>query len=156
MRLCSGAGCGRAIPSDVRFCDECKADRGGVASDGIKQHSGSNPNSYNPALDALRKGTRWQRRRELVLKKSPFCARCQTARAEIVDHIVPAIEAIRQVRESKRYPLDMNAGYYLISNLQGLCRPCHGEKTTEDKNHTGPWPDVVAAEAARPKKVYSF
>jgi hypothetical protein len=76
--------------------------------------------------------------------------------SEIVDHKVPAGVAIVQVQESGRYPLDKWAGFYLLSNLDGLCRPCHYLKTMEDKTHTGPWPDVLAREAEAPKKVWTF
>jgi hypothetical protein len=43
-----------------------------------------------------------------------------------------------------------------VSNLQGLCRSCHYDKTLEDKTYTGDWPDVVAIERLAPKKVWSF
>ena len=84
------------------------------------------------------------------------CARGATlSLSEIADHIVPAREAIAQCRASGAY-LDRNAGYYLMSNLQGLCRPCHWVKTNEDKTHTGPWPDVIEAERAAPKRQFVF
>ena len=71
-----------------------------------------------------------------------MCARCNLAlSANIADHIVPAGVAVQQARDSGRYPYDKYAGYYLLSNLQGLCRPCHGVKTLEDKAHVGPWPE---------------
>ncbi|SFS07665.1 hypothetical protein SAMN05421771_1370 [Granulicella pectinivorans] len=85
-----------------------------------------------------------------------MCARCDRALSDLADHIVPAREAIVQAQQSGKYPFDRNAGYFLRSNLQGLCRPCHYTKTNEDKTHVGPWPSVMDAEAARPKKVYSF
>jgi len=52
--------------------------------------------------------------------------------------------------------MDPTAGYFFESNLQGLCRSCHGVKTLEDKIHTGPWPDVVEREQLAPKKVWTF
>lgn len=148
MRLCSSAGCGRAVPDDIRFCDECKPHK---ASDSIREHA----SGYTAELDALRKGTRWQRLRALVLRAQPMCARCRKRAAEIVDHIVPAQEAIAQAQVSGRF-MDRWAGYFLRSNLQGLCRPCHADKTAEDKTHSGSWPDVLAAEDAKPKRVWTF
>jgi len=112
--------------------------------------------AYTAELDALRKGTRWQRVRDIAIKRCPLCARCQLALSEIVDHIVPAGVAVQQARDSGRYPLDRYAGYYLLSNLQGLCRPCHYAKTLEDKTHVGEWPDVVLTELAAPKKKWVF
>jgi 5-methylcytosine-specific restriction endonuclease McrA len=75
---------------------------------------------------------------------------------KIGDHIVPAREAIEQARASGFYPFDRFAGYFLFSNFQGLCRPCHYDKTNEDKLHTGPWPDIIAIERAAPKRVFVF
>jgi 5-methylcytosine-specific restriction endonuclease McrA len=152
MKLC-GRGCARAIPDDARCCDECAAERG-LPVDGQREHRGANV--YGDELDALRKGKRWQDRRAKVLRKDPMCADCKLTHADIVDHIVPAAEALRQVRESKRFPFDRNAGYYLISNLQGLCRSCHGKKTLRDQAHSGEWPSVLEAEDKLPKKVWSF
>ncbi len=67
----------------------------------------------------------------------------------------PAREATTQARLSGRF-LDNYAGYYLMSNLQGLCRVCHGIKTLEDKTHVGPWRDVVTIELESTKKRWSF
>ncbi len=152
MRLCSGPGCQRAIPEGQRFCDACKAERGIALQDNAKVHT----SGYTEELDAQRKSGRWQRTREKALTRCPMCARCNVRLSEICDHIVPAGVAVQQARDSGRYPYDRWAGYYLLSNLQGLCRPCHHLKTIEDKTHVGPWPDVVAIEAAVPKKVWSF
>lgn len=149
MRLCSGEGCLRAVPDDVRYCDECKPPQ--PQDDGLKEHS----SAYDELLDKLRKGTRWQAVRAQVVRRDPICKRCDRRVSEIVDHIVPAREAIAQAQVSGRY-LDRYAGYYLMSNLQGLCRSCHWDKTLEDKTHVGPWPDVVAVEANAPKRRWSF
>lgn len=150
MRICSGVGCLRAVPDTVRFCDECKPAMQ-VDTSGIRSHT----SGYDAEIDRLRKGTRWPKIRVQVIRRQPLCARCELRVSEICDHIVPAREAIEQARASGKY-LDKYAGYFLLSNLQGLCRPCHGLKTDEDKTHTGPWPDVVAAEAAAPKRRFSF
>jgi 5-methylcytosine-specific restriction endonuclease McrA len=84
-----------------------------------------------------------------------MCARCP-ALAEICDHIIPAQIAVQQARDSKRWPFDPWVGYYLLTNLQGLCRSCHALKTIEDKLHTGEWPSVLEAYDKAPKKVWSF
>ncbi len=65
-------------------------------------------------------------------------------------------EAIAQARASGLYLTDRYAGYYLESNLQGLCRVDHHAKTIEDKGHTGAWPDFIARERAAPKRRFSF
>lgn len=152
MRLCSGPGCLRAIPDALRFCDECKPTPTPPTEDDIKQHT----SGYDAELDRLRKGPRWQRTRRAVVLRNPLCQRCELHITEEVDHIVPAREAIAQAQNSGRYIGDRYAGYYLKSNLQGLCRVCHRAKTLEEKAHTGPWPDVVAREAAAPKRRFAF
>ena len=152
MRLCSGAGCGRKVADDARFCDECRSERGMPSTNDVRSHT----TGYTEELDEQRKSARWQRVRDIIIKRDPFCKRCVVARSEIVDHIVPADVAIMQAQQSGRYPYDKCAGYYLKTNLQGLCRSCHWTKTNEDKAHVGPWPSVMESEDKVPKKVWSF
>lgn len=150
MRICSGAGCLRAVPDDVRFCEECKPSH---TDDGIKSHTCADRERYQ----SLYAGNRFQDGiRPRILQRDPICKRCGIAPSVIADHIVPAGEAIRQAQESGRYPYSKYAGFYLMSNLQGLCRSCHAIKTNEDKAHTGPWPSVLDAEDRAPKKKWSF
>jgi 5-methylcytosine-specific restriction endonuclease McrA len=149
MRLCSGAGCGRKIEDDVRFCDECKPV---TAQSNDREHK----QGYTATMDELRTGKRWQTVRDVIIKRFPFCCKCEIAMSAIVDHVVPAEIAIAQAQVSGKYPYDKYAGYYLKSNLQGLCRKCHHIKTVADKEHIGPWRDVVAQEAKQIRKVYSF
>jgi 5-methylcytosine-specific restriction endonuclease McrA len=149
MRLCSG--CQTKVPDTVRFCDTCQAERTPVVSTG-KQHTTSDRERYA----FLYASERWKRNvQPKAMRLYPLCARC-SAVTELIDHVVPAGEAIRQAQVSGLYPLSKYAGFYFISNLQGLCRSCHFTKTIEDKTHDGPWPDVVAKEQARPRKVWSF
>jgi 5-methylcytosine-specific restriction endonuclease McrA len=151
MRLCSGAGCGRKIPEDVRFCDECKPSTGGNRNN-IHSHT----NADREKLAHLYRSDRWERVAKTIMRKCALCARCKIAPSALVDHKVPAGIAIAQAQASGKYPFDKWAGFFLQSNLEGLCRSCHGVKTLEDKTHVGEWPDVVAIEAAAPKKVWSF
>ncbi len=149
MRMCSG--CQTKVEDHVRFCDECTAERKRAVSPD-KEHTFSDRVRYA----FLYVSERWKRNvQPKALKKYPFCARCP-ALAELIDHIVPAGEAIRQAQESGLYPLSPYAGFYFMSNLQGLCRSCHFTKTNEDKAHVGPWPDVVAKEQAQSRKVWTF
>ena len=150
MRLCSG--CQTKVPDDVRFCDECRAERAPHTQTGGHEHT----TGYDAVLDGLRKSARWQKVRAKAIARCPMCARCNLQLSEIVDHIVPALVAIQQARDSGKFPFDKYAGYFLLSNLQGLCRECHYRKTLEDKTHVGPWPDVVAIETAAPKKRWTF
>jgi 5-methylcytosine-specific restriction endonuclease McrA len=152
MRLCGG--CQTKVADSVRYCPQCTAERGKPAvSDGIKEHTFSDRERFS----FLYTGERWKRNvQPKALKACPMCARCGIRVSELVDHIVPAGEAIRQAQASGLYPLSKWAGFYFSTNLQGLCRDCHAVKTIEDKTRTEPWPDVVAKEQAKPRKVWSF
>lgn len=148
MRICSGPGCLRAVPDDVRFCDECKPKA--AIEDGISEHTITDRVRYA----FLYSSARWQRLRARVVREQPMCARCGRQLTAIVDHVVPAGVAVAQARESKSAWKWW--GFFLRSNLQGLCRACHLQKTIEDKTHTGPWPDVVAREARTEKRRWTF
>jgi len=155
MRVCSGQGCLRAVADDVRFCAACMSERAeakAVPDDGIREHTLTDAVRYH----FLYAGTRWQRVRDLALRRCPMCARCDRMVSAIVDHIVPSGVAIQQAIDSGLYMLDRYAGFYFHTNLHGLCRACHYLKTMEDKAHTGPWPDVVAKERDAPRKRYVF
>jgi len=150
VRICSGAGCLRAVPEDARYCEDCKP--APIQVDDTREHS----NAYTAELDAYRKSLRWQSIRARVICEQPLCARCERHISEIVDHVVPAQIAVQQARDSGRFSLDRSAGYFFRSNLQGLCRPCHWVKTLEDKTHVGPWLDVVTTELNKAKRSHSF
>jgi 5-methylcytosine-specific restriction endonuclease McrA len=141
------------VPDDVRFCYECLPDA--RIQDDIKQHSPGNTDRTRYKF--LYEGNRFQDGiRPKILQRDVNCRRCRCAPSVIADHIVPAGEAIRQVVATGRYPFDKYAGFFLLSNLQGLCRSCHGLKTIEDKAHQGEWPDVLARQDATPRKRYTF
>jgi 5-methylcytosine-specific restriction endonuclease McrA len=158
MRLCRA--CQSKMPEQQKgLCDACSGSKKPVVSDGIRSNVAvRNDGAYDDRLDALRKDRRWREQvQPRIVKRDPMCKRCDVAPTAIVDHIVPAAEAIRQVKEDGRFgPAAPNAGYYLESNLQGLCAACHGAKTAEDKQRTEPWPSVMEAHDKLPKKVWSF
>jgi len=150
VRLCSG--CQSKVPDNTRYCSECKPTR---TDDGIRSHAPATTDREQYAH--LYAGNRFQDGiRPRILQRDPICKRCGIDPSVIVDHIVPAGEAIRQAQESGRYPFSPYAGFYLLSNLQGLCRACHAIKTAEDKAHVGEWPSVLDAEDRAPKKVWSL
>ena len=150
MRLCSG--CQTKVPDNVRFCEACTPTK---TDDGIRSHTPATTDREQYAH--LYAGNRFQDGiRPRILQRDPICKRCGLEPSVIADHIVPAGEAIRQAQASGRYPYSPHAGFYLLSNLQGLCRSCHGIKTAEDKRHVGEWPSVLEREDAAPKKVWRF
>jgi 5-methylcytosine-specific restriction endonuclease McrA len=153
MRLCGG--CQTAIPDTTKgLCAKCKAERNKLSTDGIREHTISD----RVRFEFLYVGERWKRQvQPKALKACPMCARCGVRVSQLVDHIVPAGEAIRQAQVGGLYPGSPYAGFYFTTNLQGLCRECHGIKSLEDKApRNEPWPDVVAKEQAKPKKVWYF
>jgi 5-methylcytosine-specific restriction endonuclease McrA len=158
VRICSGAGCLRQIPDDVRYCNECQPKP--REDDGIRRHnrvtevvlSDADRNAYA----FLYSGKRWQRLRWVIARQQPLCKRCNAHVTDIIDHVVPVGVVIRQAQASRFYLLDRYAGFYFRSNLQGLCRSCHGIKTEEDKQHEGDWPDAVARERAQPARKWAF
>jgi hypothetical protein len=155
-KICGGSGCLRTVDEGTRFCDECKPKPKNAAArwdDGIRKHVPASSDWLR--YDFLYRDPRWTRLSKSHKKAHPFCQQCDTEMVGIVDHAVPAGEAIRQAQESGRYS-DKHAGFFIASNLQSLCHKCHAVKTAEDKAHTGPWPSVIDMEAARPKKVWSF
>jgi 5-methylcytosine-specific restriction endonuclease McrA len=153
-RICSGAGCGRAVDADVRYCSACAEER---ATEGPFVRTHTPGNTDRERYKKLYEGNRWQDGvRPKVLQRDPFCVRCKVRPTQLIDHIVPAGVAVEQVQDSGRYPLDAYAGFYLLSNLQGLCRSCHGYKTLEDKAHTGAWPNVLDKEDAQGKRDWKF
>lgn len=48
------------------------------------------------------------------------------------------------------------AGFFMRSNLQGLCRQCHYTKTIEDKAHGSEWPSVIETNDRKDKRIFSF
>ena len=149
MRICSGPGCLRAVEDNVRFCDECKPVT--AASDEIRVHTLTDREKYA----FLYSSARWTRLRGVVAREQPMCAVCQRRLTEIVDHVVPAGIAIVQASESGLY-VDRHAGFFLRSNLQGLCRECHYQKTVADKTHIGQWPSVLKQSNTKAKRLWSF
>jgi hypothetical protein len=65
----------------------------------------------DPAIARLYQSARWKKLRKMVLKRQPVCRICHRDIATVVDHIQP-----HKGDESL---------FWMISNLQGLCKPCH-------------------------------
>ena len=120
MRICSGSGCLRSVPDDVRFCDECASERPAQQSD---RHLDPFQQQYKTA--------RWVRFRKQVLIRHPFCAVCQRAPSRIADHIIPARVVVEAWR-AERISWDMWAGFYILDNTHGLCHACHQAKTAAE------------------------
>jgi len=134
MRLCSGPGCGRAIPDGQRFCDECQKEQ--PAKPSRWERSKTDP------IMKLFSNPRWQRFRRLVQQQYPMCNGCHSAPSAVADHRIPARLICRVAKELGLFPFDAWGGFYIRDNMQGLCHSCHNTKTkTEDGQD---WTDELA------------
>jgi 5-methylcytosine-specific restriction protein A len=69
---------------------------------------------------------RWKWTRLNVLSRDRICVICKSWAASEADHVIAARKYVQQNGG------DMDR-FYDMSNLQGLCKPCHSSKTaTED------------------------
>ena len=117
MRVCSGAGRLRAVDDAICFCDECRPVPAAPSDgDGIRSHTLTDRERYA----RLYSESRWQRTRDRAVRLMPLCARCELRYTEIIDHVVPAGIAIAQAIASGLYVVDRSAGFFFMSNLQGL------------------------------------
>ena len=107
---CGNRACGRLAPRGERYCPECRTQR---------------DQAYNAARGSSTDqgyGATWRRLRLLILARDPVCRRCHRNPSTEVDHIV-----------AKK-----DGGTNDEQNLQGLCKPCHSQKTAlEDKRWGG-------------------
>lgn len=62
------------------------------------------------------RGRTWTRIRNKVLSEEPYCRSCRVNRSTICDHIKPLSLGGTDER----------------SNLAGMCKPCHDEKTAAE------------------------
>jgi len=62
------------------------------------------------------RGRQWASLRAKVLQEEPTCSTCGTNQSTICDHVTPLFEGGTDER----------------SNLTGMCRPCHKEKTAAE------------------------
>jgi hypothetical protein len=130
MRLCSGAGCGRALPEDQKYCDECRA-----------EYPTTVDRAANDPIMAQYRTARWQKFRKPVLINHPFCRDCP-APATVADHEIPARLILRVAREERWFPIDPWAGFYLAANMVGRCSRCNTVKAqTEDQKD---WTQEIA------------
>ncbi len=139
MRLCSGAGCGRAVEDNVRYCHECAPEHRKPVVD----------RTANDEIMGQYRTARWQTFRRLALQRYPFCE-CGAV-AKVADHNVPARIIVRAVRASRLFRFDPWAGFYILDNMRGLCHACHNKKgKTEDAQD---WTDELAKIMARYRPV---
>jgi len=123
MRICSGAGCLRAVPDDVRFCDECAVEH---AHDKL---SGFERGQTDAILREYSK-PRWNKGiRPRVLQRFPLCAKCGIEPSTIADHNIPARIIVAECRRLKLFRFESLPGFYIMENLRGLCHGCHNAKT---------------------------
>lgn len=124
MRICSGAGCLRVVPDNVRYCTECLTDKQTPA-----------PNRWQVGKEdpivRQYQSERWRRLTPIVLKRCPVCAECRQALSRVVDHNIPA-RLIVSVCRAERLFIDSWAGFYIAANLRGMCDACHNAKSLKE------------------------
>lgn len=104
-------------PCAAPFCPELTVSR--FCTNHSERTSGYD--AHRPSAAKRGYGRRWGRLRRMVLSSQPKCSgwpkgtKCWSAANE-VDHIVPKVDG----------------GSDQLSNLQGLCKPCHSRKTLEE------------------------
>lgn len=102
IRLCTQPGC----PREATYRGRC----------------GEHARPLNRERSPRRRGygSRWDRIARGVLRAEPLCRTCKgegkVTAADLVDHIVAKVDGGSDQRE----------------NLQPLCRPCHGIKTSAE------------------------
>jgi 5-methylcytosine-specific restriction endonuclease McrA len=128
VRICSGAGCLRAVPDDVRFCWECSSDK-----QTPQKRSGWQRGEDDPLLKQY-STPRWNKQiRPRVLLKYPTCIDCKRNASQVADHNIPARRIVAVCRAERLFPFDSYGGFYIMANLVGRCHGCHNKKTkTED------------------------
>ena len=76
----------------------------------------------------------WVRVRKKVLRRDNYlCQVCRKAVANQVDHIIPTYR-LKTAREELE-----------LINLQAICQPCHGQKTTREQSGGRDLTDLVDA-----------
>lgn len=70
---------------------------------------------HNKAWRYLYNQAAWKNLRQLVLHRDPICKKCGRRASAVADHI----------KDHKGDP----KLFFDLNNLQGLCKPCHDEKT---------------------------
>jgi len=139
MRICSGPGCGRAIPEEARYCSDCQPGTAGDG-DGIRVHrpegatsrpglrlSGAQRAASDPIL-AQYSTPRWGKLKQIVLQRYPFCVECKRNPSRVADHEIPARLIVTAFR-SEQLSLDPWGGFYVMENLRGRCHSCHNSKS---------------------------
>lgn len=129
MKPCGAPACG-ALVRGVRYCPKHEH----LTKQATREHDDRRESSTQRGYSY-----KWQQARKGYLAKHPLCAECERqgriAAATDLDHIIP-------------HKGDKDA-FWVRSNWQGLCHPCHSRKTaTED----GGWGNDTQHGSGKPGK----
>lgn len=125
QKPCNAQGC-NVLTRNPRYCDAHKdVGKRFEVKQREKQRETSSQRGYS---------YKWQQARKSYLAKHPLCAECErqglVVEATDLDHIVP-------------HGGDKEA-FWVRSNWQGLCHPCHSRKTAAED---GGWGNARAPRA---------
>lgn len=109
-------GCGELVRGRAR-CPSCE-EREQARRYGADKDRDRGRKSLKP-WRAVYRTERWKKLARRILRERPTCERCRSAPSAIVDHRIPL--------GPPAWPDPFDE-----SNLDALCRPCHGIKTAED------------------------
>ena len=101
QRLCTNPGCGNTATYRGRCPEHAR-----------RRTADRNQRRHESRKVYLSK--RWRILRRKVLYDHPICQMCDAELAVDVDHVIP---------------IERGGDPWAMSNLQGLCRRCHGRKT---------------------------
>lgn len=84
----------------------------------------------NDPIRKLYRSPAWRKLRQVVIQRDWVCKHCGAERVVIADHIVRARKYIDQ------HGGDQDA-FFDLSNIEGLCKPCHDTKTARECGFAG-------------------
>jgi 5-methylcytosine-specific restriction endonuclease McrA len=110
IRLCREARCPNPATGKGR-CDEHR-----------KPIERERSRRRREATNGVYKRRKWELTRQAVLSRDPICKVCNETLSTEVDHIKPLADA---------------GAEYDLTNLQGICSPCHWLKTGAENQAEG-------------------
>jgi len=134
MTPCRIRGCGMNPIAQTGYCEQHQI---------LKEKQSRNKQNDRERGSASARGydRRWRRMRKAYLNQNPLCVICLASgyivSATVVDHIVPHRGDRGLFRNQK--------------NWQALCKKCHDEKTSSEKNPRGGGAKSLEGGGCRPK-----
>jgi len=117
---CAESGCGLPTVRGSRWCEKHQASNSQVTA----ERAADIERKHDQPWRAWYHTAHWKNLRTLILARDPICKLCNRVASVIADHIKP---------HRGNWTLFCDLG-----NLQGLCTPCHNEKSARELATLGP------------------